>query len=203
MQGVPSRRAVPPQAGPAPVGRRRSANEAFHARFDAGKIKTLVTDGSPEIGSPTRSSPSSSGPTSSARSVGPSTRSSTRSRSTSPAQVRVVFKFYPLQSHPHGEVAARGAVAAMNQGKFWEMHHLLFENQQRSSRPTSRSTPAGRPRPRQVPRRPRLEGDRASASRRTRSRRRGSARRHAVHLHQRPQRQPAARQPGRAIRATG
>ncbi len=43
--------------------------------------------------------------------------------------VRMVFKFYPLPSHPHADVAARAAVAAMNQGKFWEMHHALFTNQ--------------------------------------------------------------------------
>ena len=41
----------------------------------------------------------------------------------------MVFKFYPLQAHVHGESAARAAVAAMKQGKFWEMHHTLFEHQ--------------------------------------------------------------------------
>jgi protein-disulfide isomerase len=44
--------------------------------------------------------------------------------------VRLVYKFYPLQSHVHGESAARAAVAAMNQGKFWEMHHAIFEHQE-------------------------------------------------------------------------
>ncbi|HLK37139.1 MAG TPA: DsbA family protein, partial [Polyangiaceae bacterium] len=29
---------------------------------------------------------------------------------------------------PHGEAAARAAVAASDQGKFWEMHHQLFAN---------------------------------------------------------------------------
>jgi len=46
-----------------------------------------------------------------------------------PGKVRVAYKFFPLASHPHGEAAARAAVAAMKQGKFWEMHALLFENQ--------------------------------------------------------------------------
>lgn len=46
-----------------------------------------------------------------------------------PGKVRVAYKFFPLASHPQGESAARAAVAAMNQGKFWEMHALLFENQ--------------------------------------------------------------------------
>ncbi len=45
-------------------------------------------------------------------------------------RVRLVFKHYPLSSaHPHALPAARAAVAAGNQGKFWEMHDLLFEHQ--------------------------------------------------------------------------
>jgi protein-disulfide isomerase len=47
-----------------------------------------------------------------------------------PEDVRLVFKNYPLPSHEHSEIAARAAVAAGKQGKFWEMHHALFENQQ-------------------------------------------------------------------------
>jgi protein-disulfide isomerase len=46
-----------------------------------------------------------------------------------PGQVRVVFKFYPLTGHKNGEPAARAAIAAMNQGKFWEAHKKLFDNQ--------------------------------------------------------------------------
>jgi protein-disulfide isomerase len=44
-------------------------------------------------------------------------------------RVRLVFKHYPLDGHLHAMAAARAAVAAANQGKFWEMHDLLFENQ--------------------------------------------------------------------------
>lgn len=47
-----------------------------------------------------------------------------------PDHVRLVFKQYPLSSHEHAEKAARAAVAAGRQGKFWEMHHLLFESQE-------------------------------------------------------------------------
>ena len=43
-------------------------------------------------------------------------------------KVRFVYKFMPLQMHPHGEVAARAAIAAGMQGKFWQMHHELFAN---------------------------------------------------------------------------
>jgi protein-disulfide isomerase len=42
--------------------------------------------------------------------------------------IRLVFKHYPLAMHKHAEKAARAAIAADRQGKFWEMHHLLFEN---------------------------------------------------------------------------
>lgn len=48
-----------------------------------------------------------------------------------PGQVRVVYKFYPLTTHKNGEPAARAAVAAMNQGKFWEAHRKLFDSQGR------------------------------------------------------------------------
>jgi protein-disulfide isomerase len=44
-------------------------------------------------------------------------------------QIRFLFKHYPLPMHPNAEKAARAAVAAMRQGKFWEMHGVLFKNQ--------------------------------------------------------------------------
>jgi protein-disulfide isomerase len=47
-----------------------------------------------------------------------------------PEHVRLVYKNYPLASHEHSELAARSAVAAGKQGKFWEMHRVLFLNQQ-------------------------------------------------------------------------
>jgi protein-disulfide isomerase len=41
-----------------------------------------------------------------------------------------VFRNFPLaNSHPHAEHAAEAAEAAGAQGKFWEMHDLLYENQ--------------------------------------------------------------------------
>jgi protein-disulfide isomerase len=45
-------------------------------------------------------------------------------------QVRFVFRHYPKSSiHPHASVAAEAAEAAADQGKFWEMHKLLFKHQ--------------------------------------------------------------------------
>ena len=43
-------------------------------------------------------------------------------------KLRMVYKYLPLAMHKHGEAAARAAIAAQMQGKFWEMHHLLFAN---------------------------------------------------------------------------
>jgi protein-disulfide isomerase len=45
-------------------------------------------------------------------------------------QVCFVFRHFPLEGvHPHAELAAESAECAGGQGKFWEMHDLLFENQ--------------------------------------------------------------------------
>jgi protein-disulfide isomerase len=42
----------------------------------------------------------------------------------------LVFRHYPLSGiHPHAQQAAEAAEAAGAQGRFWEMHDLLFANQ--------------------------------------------------------------------------
>jgi len=44
--------------------------------------------------------------------------------------VRLVFRNFPLaEIHPHARRAAEAAEAAGAQGKFWEMHDILFERQ--------------------------------------------------------------------------
>src|SRR5262245_47500286 len=46
-------------------------------------------------------------------------------------KVQVVFRHFPLEEvHPHALHAALAAEAAGAQGKFWQMHDLLFENQE-------------------------------------------------------------------------
>jgi protein-disulfide isomerase len=45
-------------------------------------------------------------------------------------RLRFVFRNFPITtSHPQAERAAEAAEAAAGQGAFWEMHDLLYENQ--------------------------------------------------------------------------
>jgi protein-disulfide isomerase len=54
-------------------------------------------------------------------------------------RLRFVYRHFPLvRSHAHAMLAARAAEAAGRQGKFWEMHGLIFEGQKEWS--------AGKPR---------------------------------------------------------
>jgi protein-disulfide isomerase len=43
--------------------------------------------------------------------------------------VKYVFRDYPLSFHQYAEKAAEAADCADEQGKYWEYHDLLFENQ--------------------------------------------------------------------------
>jgi protein-disulfide isomerase len=45
-----------------------------------------------------------------------------------PGKVRVVMQHFPLPSHPGAQKAAEAALCANEQGKHWEMHDKLFEN---------------------------------------------------------------------------
>jgi protein-disulfide isomerase len=44
-------------------------------------------------------------------------------------KLRVVFKNQPLPMHANAKLAAAAALAAHEQGKFWEFHDVLFDNQ--------------------------------------------------------------------------
>lgn len=46
-------------------------------------------------------------------------------------QICFIFRHFPMtQIHPHAEIAALAAEAADQQGNFWDMHRLLFKNQE-------------------------------------------------------------------------
>jgi len=113
-------------------GRSRAQTEqAYKSRFAPDQIKNIELGDSPSKGSPTGSvvivefadfeCPACNG----ARPV------IDEIMKKNDGKVRLVFKHFPLSMHQHAEKAARSAVAAHRQGKFWEMHGVLFDNQEK------------------------------------------------------------------------
>jgi len=45
-------------------------------------------------------------------------------------KVKIVFRHFPLSFHANAKPAAVASICAQKQGKFWEMHDKMFENQQ-------------------------------------------------------------------------
>lgn len=49
-----------------------------------------------------------------------------------PDQIRFQYRHFPLTKvHQYAHKAAEAAVAAVQEGRFWEMHHLLFTHRKR------------------------------------------------------------------------
>src|SRR4030095_1861167 len=46
-----------------------------------------------------------------------------------PSRLRIVFRHLPLANHPHARQAGLASEAAALQGRFWEMHDLLYREQ--------------------------------------------------------------------------
>ncbi len=53
-----------------------------------------------------------------------------------PNDVKLVFKQFPLDDHAQAEFGAEASLAAQAQGKFWEMHDLLYAGYPNLSRTT-------------------------------------------------------------------
>ena len=51
-----------------------------------------------------------------------------------PGKVRIVFKHFPIEGHDAAPLAHRAAMAAHEQGRFWEMHDRIFANQRAMAR---------------------------------------------------------------------
>ncbi|MBO4351624.1 MAG: thioredoxin domain-containing protein [Proteobacteria bacterium] len=49
-------------------------------------------------------------------------------------KIKIVFKNFPLAFHKDAKLASEAALAAGEQGKFWEMHDVLFQNQKNLTR---------------------------------------------------------------------
>jgi len=51
-----------------------------------------------------------------------------------PKDTKLIYKQFPLPMHPHAPLAAAASLAANEQGKFWQMHDVLFKNFRHLSR---------------------------------------------------------------------
>ena len=51
-----------------------------------------------------------------------------------PGKIRLIVRDFPLEFHHGSELAHEASLAAKAQGKYWEMYHLLFANQQHLTR---------------------------------------------------------------------
>jgi protein-disulfide isomerase len=109
---------------------RDQVEKSYKNRFDADKIKNVPIDGSPSKGSegaPLTVVEFADFQCPHCGEFAPVIDKIVDSRK---SEVRFVYKLYVLGKFPHSENAARAAVAAGKQGKFWEMHHAIFANQQ-------------------------------------------------------------------------
>lgn len=118
-------------------GRTRAQSEsAFRNRFGKDQVKSIEQSDSPRKGSP--SAPVVIVEWADFECPACRAASSVLAQAVArrPEQVQLVFKNYPLDIHPGAETAARAAMAAHRQGKFWEMHDALFS----TTEPLSRTT---------------------------------------------------------------
>jgi protein-disulfide isomerase len=107
---------------------RELMEKSYKNRFDADKIKDVPIDGSPvkgPDGAPITIVEFADFECPVCAVVAPKVDEVVEQRK---SEVRLVYKFYPLPMHAHADMAARAAIAAWKQGKFWEMHHTLYAN---------------------------------------------------------------------------
>jgi protein-disulfide isomerase len=108
---------------------RDQIEQAYKNRFNADRIKNVPIDGSPSRGSDSATITLVEFADFECPYCAVMAPRLDKLASERPDQVRMVFKFMPLPAHPHGEIAARAGIAAINQKKFWEMNKKMFENQ--------------------------------------------------------------------------
>jgi protein-disulfide isomerase len=123
---------VPGAAAVAKAVREGMAAEQVEAmykqRFDASGVRAIPVDGSPSRGpesAPVTIVEFADFECPFCQRIAPKLDELWEKRQTN---IRFVYKFMPLTMHPHSEIAARAAIAAQAQGKFWPMHHALFTN---------------------------------------------------------------------------
>jgi protein-disulfide isomerase len=115
-------------------GMEKSEIEAlFAARFDAKKKVTIDTADSPVRGAPMAKISIVEFSDFECPYCGAAHPALSSLLSQFDGQVNLVFKNFPLEGHKNSMPAARAAVAAQLQGKFWDLADLLFEHQRELS----------------------------------------------------------------------
>jgi len=108
---------------------REPIEKAYRNRFEADSVKNVPIDGSPTKGpesAPITIVEFADFQCPHCAQFAPMIEKLVESRR---ADVRFAYKFFVLGKFPNSENAARAAIAAGKQGKLWEMHRLIFENQ--------------------------------------------------------------------------
>lgn len=108
---------------------REQIEKAYKNRFDPSAVKNVPVDGSPTKGPENAPVTIVEYADFQCPHCGESAPLLDKIVEENQNDVRFVYKFYVLGKFPHSELAARAAIAAWRQGKFWEMHRLIFANQ--------------------------------------------------------------------------
>jgi protein-disulfide isomerase len=104
------------------------AVEAYKKRFDPSAVLPIPADDSPTLGPPAAKVTIVEFADFQCPFCAKTVALIDKVIAANPNDVKFVFKHMPLAMHARGEPSARAAWAAGKQGKFWEMHHLLFQN---------------------------------------------------------------------------
>ncbi|HEX6276240.1 MAG TPA: thioredoxin domain-containing protein [Polyangiaceae bacterium] len=108
---------------------RAQVDAAYRARFGADQVKTIDIGDSPSKGAPNAPVVIVEFADFECPACGDKRPLLDKLVEEHAGKLRLVFKNYPLPMHQNAEKAARAGIAAHRQGKFWQLHPLLFDNQ--------------------------------------------------------------------------
>jgi len=125
----------PAQESPAPKPEAADATDASPAQLAAEpeRVAPIAVDGSPMLGGETAAVTVVEFSDFQCPFCSRATETVYQIRDRYGDRVRIVFKHFPLEIHPKAPAAHVAAEAAHRQGKFWEMHDLIFDNQREMS----------------------------------------------------------------------
>lgn len=109
-------------------GRSRERIERdYKRRFDPSSVRAIAIDGSPTLGA--KDAPVTVVVFSDFECPACALAAPILDAAVKDGRARLVYKLVALPHHTHAEPAARAALAAGEQGKFWAMHHEIFAHQ--------------------------------------------------------------------------